>query len=61
MQFKILVTGGSSMVGKNLQMILPNAIYVSSKEYDLRNELDVYKMYSTHKPDIVIHLADFTN
>lgn len=57
MQFKILVTGGSSMVGKNLQMILPNAIYVSSKEYDLRNELDVYKMYSTHKPDIVIHLA----
>jgi dTDP-4-dehydrorhamnose reductase len=34
---KIIVTGGSSMVGKHLQKTLPNAIYLSSKEWNLQN------------------------
>jgi nucleoside-diphosphate-sugar epimerase len=33
---KILVTGGNGMVGKHLQEILPEAIYVGSKDYELR-------------------------
>ena len=32
---KIVVTGGSGLVGKSLQKFLPNAIYLSSKDYDL--------------------------
>ena len=32
---KILVTGGSGLVGKYLKKILPNAKYISSKDYDL--------------------------
>ena len=30
---KILVTGGNGLVGKHLQDILPNATYISSKDY----------------------------
>lgn len=54
---KIVVTGGSGLVGKNLRKILPNAIYLSSKDYDLTIEKDVIKMYNDLKPDYIIHLA----
>jgi len=54
---KILVTGGSGMVGKSLKKYLPDAIYISSKDYDLTSEIDVYQMFNNIKPDIVIHLA----
>jgi GDP-L-fucose synthase len=53
----ILVTGGSGLVGKNLQKYLPEAIYVSSEEFNLVNERDVKAMYRTYKPTHVIHLA----
>ena len=53
----IVVTGGSGMVGRSLQKILPNAIYLSSKEYNLTSELDVIKMFDKYLPDVVIHLA----
>ena len=32
---KILVTGGTGMVGKHLQELIPNATFVSSKDYSL--------------------------
>jgi len=54
---KIVVTGGSGLVGKSLQKILPSAIYLSSKDFDLTTENGVKSMYLKHKPDIVIHLA----
>ena len=54
---KILVTGGSGLVGKYLKKYLPNAIYLSSKDFDLTTEEGVKLMYLRHKPDIVIHLA----
>lgn len=54
---KIVVTGGSGLVGKNLRKILPNAIYLSSKDYDLTLEKDVIKMYNDLKPDYIVHLA----
>lgn len=54
---RIVVTGGSGMVGKSLKKIMPNAIYLSSKDYDLTSERGVAQMYSDLKPNIVIHLA----
>ena len=54
---KILVTGGNGLVGKHLQDILPDAVYVSSKDYDLTKDYNVRGMLSSEKPDIVIHLA----
>lgn len=56
-QSKIVVTGGSGLVGKALKKYLPNAVYLSSKDFDLTIEEDVKSMYLQHKPDIVVHLA----
>ncbi len=54
---KILVTGSTGLVGKYLQKILPEANYVSSKDYNLLIQDDVKKMFKFYKPEIVIHLA----
>ena len=54
---KILVTGGKGMVGKHLQEILPNAVYIGSEDYDLRDWLEVENLFETYKPTHVIHLA----
>ena len=54
---KILITGGTSTVGKHLKEILPDAIYVSSKICDLTDIKNVRKLISSNTPDIVIHLA----
>jgi GDP-L-fucose synthase len=60
---KILVTGGSGMVGYALRWgyvhgnSIPNAIFVSSDDYDLRNWNQVEKMFEYYQPEYVIHLA----
>jgi GDP-L-fucose synthase len=54
---QILVTGGSGLVGKHLQDILPEATYVSSSAYDLTDMVSVKEMMIDFEPDIVIHLA----
>lgn len=53
----ILVTGGSGMVGKALQGVLPDAKYMSSKECDLRNTEGVFDFFNEGKYTGVIHLA----
>jgi GDP-L-fucose synthase len=53
---KILVTGGSGLVGRHLREILPDAVYISSKEYDLRSEADVRRLCEQGWEHIV-HLA----
>jgi GDP-L-fucose synthase len=53
----ILITGGSGMVGQHLKEIMPDAIYLSSKDADLtlsEKALRVVEMYSPHT---IIHLA----
>lgn len=54
---KIVVTGGSGLVGKALQKLLPNAKYLSSVDYDLTSEIEVKKMFEVEKPQTIIHLA----
>jgi len=53
----ILVTGGSGLVGKHLKDTLPNAIYISSNDYDLTDLQQVRDMISEYNPSGVIHLA----
>ncbi|MBS1793986.1 MAG: NAD-dependent epimerase/dehydratase family protein [Acidobacteria bacterium] len=53
---KILVTGGSGLVGRHLKEILPEARYISSSDYDLRSEADVRKLCEEGW-DHIVHLA----
>ena len=53
----VVVTGGTGLIGRTLRDFLPDAIYLGSSDFDLRNEREVEKMYATYKPDAVIHLA----
>jgi len=53
----VLVTGGSGMVGKSLKKYLPNANYISSKDFNLTNESEVISLMTNNKFDVVIHLA----
>ena len=54
---KILVTGGSGMLGKAIQSLLPSAIFASSVDGDLTNWEETCSLFKRHKPDVVIHLA----
>ena len=54
---KYLVTGGSGMLGRHLKDIMPENIYLSSKDCDLTSEEQTINMLESIKPDGIIHLA----
>jgi len=56
---RILVTGGSGMVGSAFKSVDTDheLILVGSKDYNLKNETHVRKMIKTTRPDSIIHLA----
>ena len=55
-QNKVLVTGGTGMVGRAMQEIMPNATYVGS-QYDLTKLEQTKELFLEFKPKYVIHLA----
>ena len=59
MDKKILVTGGTGMVGRYLQQILPEAKYIGSKDCDLTNYDMTYGVFKKYNPTHVIHLAAY--
>ena len=54
---KVLVTGGTGLVGSNLKEICPSFKYLSSKECNLLNYTQTLKVINEYQPDCVIHLA----
>ena len=54
---KIVVTGGSGLVGLYLKKVLSGAIFLSSSDYDLTKENEVKQMFEDLKPKRIIHLA----
>jgi len=58
---KILVTGGTGLVGYAIQQITLNDsdefIFISTKDCDLTCFSKTYKLFSEINPDMVIHLA----
>jgi GDP-L-fucose synthase len=57
MQTKILVTGGTGMVGQHLKDLGLSAIYAGSKQADLTNYDKVDELFEFIRPTTVIHLA----
>ena len=57
MQTKILVTGGTGMVGKHLKELGFNAIYAGSKQANLKNYEETDELFNFIRPTVVIHLA----
>lgn len=53
----ILITGSNGMVGEELKKILPNAINITHKDFDLTSENEVKYMFYQHQPKIIVHLA----
>lgn len=60
---KVLVTGGSGLVGYGIQQIKDSYdyefIFLSSKDCDLSNYDKTYNYFHKIKPDFVIHLAAY--
>lgn len=58
---KLLITGGSGMVGYGLKNIIKDSdyetIFMSSKMCDLTDEKATIDFFMKEKPDLVIHLA----
>ena len=57
---KVLITGGTSTVGKHLQQILPpsnKVIYHSSKDCNLIDYNQTLSVFKSISPDVIIHLA----
>lgn len=54
---RVLVTGGTGLVGKNLQEICPNFVYLSSKDCNLLNYHETIALFKKIRPTHVIHLA----
>tara|TARA_R110000851_G_scaffold22466_3_gene66356 strand:- start:7 stop:942 length:936 start_codon:yes stop_codon:yes gene_type:complete len=57
LQERILVTGGSGMVGSALAEMIPNAMFIDSSMYDLTDQVDTNYLFLDTNPDYVIHLA----
>jgi GDP-L-fucose synthase len=57
MQTDYLITGGSGMVGTHLKDYMPEEVYISSRDYDLRDKDQVKRMFELYRPKRVIHLA----
>ena len=57
MNKRILVTGGSGLVGKHLKDIMSDAVYISSEDFDLTDIDRVDAMMDFFRPKIVVHLA----
>ena len=58
-KMKILVTGGTGMVGSAFKNLQNNhdMVLVGTADYDLRRDSDCVCMIEDHQPDGVIHLA----
>lgn len=54
---RIVITGGSGMVGKSLQKLLPKALFLSSTDCNLNAVENIESVFENYKPEAVIHLA----
>lgn len=56
---KILITGGSGMVGRELVKLIPNAYFPTSQELNLKDINQVKNYLEKHNFDYIVHLAAY--
>lgn len=49
---KVVITGGSGLVGNNLKKYLPNEVYISSKDFFIKNS-NKYDVILTHNQKVL--------
>ena len=54
---KVCVTGGSGFLGRNLQKIMPDWVYMSSLDCDLTDYQQVEEYFKNEQPSAIVHLA----
>ena len=54
---RVLVTGGSGFVGRNLQKVKPEWKYLSSSGCDLLHIENITKIIKHYEPTAILHLA----
>ena len=59
---KILITGGAGFLGSFVIERLTtlgytNLVPLRKRDFDLTHEAEVDRLYTTHKPDVILHLA----
>ena len=54
---RILVTGGSGMVGSALREFVPSALFLSSADCDFKNSSKTFELFDNFRPSYVFHLA----
>ena len=57
---KILMTGSAGLMGSEIQKVDPEIIATDVAELDITNKDQVIEVLQKEKPDVVIHLAAFT-
>ena len=58
---RILLTGGSGLLGSQLQKLSPDMLAPSRAELDITDRYAVSAYVASHTPDIIIHAAAVTN
>lgn len=58
---RLLVTGGSGRLGRELQAHLPALIAPTRRDLDVTDPSSVQRAMARHRPDIVVHAAAFTD
>lgn len=58
---KIMITGGTGKLGKELVKIFPDSLYPTHKELDITKMRNIYSYIMKNIPEIIIHCAALTN
>lgn len=58
---KILITGGTGILGKELKKIFPDSLIPNRNELDVSDQKSVFNFFEKHEIDIIIHTAALTS
>jgi dTDP-4-dehydrorhamnose reductase len=58
---KILMSGGTGLLGRQLKLLDPSIVSTTRKELDVSNYDDITAQIRKEKPNIFLHLAAFTD